>query len=641
MAFTVDIGVPGPDGVHQRAPEWLVVFVPFLRRDTKNSLSPNSVEDAVAIEAPIIVTSDCVALTVSESKGTPCGSLQAMFRGGNLNYGARVAPGDYVFVWAASKPDRIRKTEKKVRAGEQCNGWDSGLKFFGRVTSMRERLSVDPMSGIKQLIYTMTGNSFAELNTKVYFNAILYSEDRPPNFITELSKNWTDHIGPSGMSNSQDLVLLFLNIFMGAGPVGRAKAVAGLLKTPNAAFVIPGPVATMLGRRGSKEKTTYKYTDILDVIAGVQKYSFPGDGASGDPWVRLQPDMPSDRAGVRQKALAKKVSGCNVSMPDVFSANAVWSILNSYANTTVNELFTATRPDGKGAIVPTLVHRQIPFTTPEYINRISGKVKPLPGKPAPQTATAKRFTSFFEIPRWRPDPSSVYEYDLGRTDAARVNFVQVWGTSNDLERANASQADQVARGNFYQDDNDIRRSGLRSHVDTSYFDWFPGNSKEGSNSPAWAHWNADWLVNGHLKTNGSINMMGVNEPIAIGDNLEWMGIVYHIEQVTHTCTISADGIRSFRTSLSLSNGLDTRSELVDITVYPWMDKPNRENLATEDDDNEKVLPGYTDVQASPDRSQGELRAKRPNVDVNRVPPTSKKPTPKKPKKPKLPKVTFT
>jgi len=631
MAFTLDICQPGSDGVHQRTPEWLLAFVPFLRRDTKNGSRPDSVEDAVAMQAPIVVAGDCVALNTSESKGTPAGSLQAVLRGGNINYAAAVAPGDYVFAWMSSDPDVIRMDERAARAGRQCNGWNSGLKFFGRVSSVRERLTADPASGVKQLVYTVAANSFQELTTQVYFNPVLFQGDRKTSFINDLSSMWINYVGPDGMSNSQDLVKLFLNIFMGTGPQGRAKYMGDMMKTPNAALVVPMAVAAMLGRHRSKEKPTHKYTDILDVIMGVQKYSSPATGGGENPWARLQPDMPSGHARLRQKVLARKVSGSNVAIPDVFASNPVWSILKSYSNEVVNELFTATRTDGEGSIVPTLVHRQIPFTTPEYINRLSGRAKPLPGKLVAQTAAARRFTSFFELPRWRPDPGSVCDSDLGRTDAARINFVQIWGTSNAIERANASQADQVTRGNYFQDGNDIRRSGLRPRIATSYFDFFAPAS-DGSNAPVWTQWCADWVVNGNLKTNGSVTMLGVDEPIAIGDNFEWLGVVYHIEQVTHTCQISADGTRSFRTTVSLSNGLDARSDESTITVYPWMDKPYRENITAEDDATERVLPGYTDVQDAQGRAGGELGAARADVDLNRVPPPARRrPAPAKAK----------
>ena len=55
------------------------------------------------------------------------------------------------------------------------------------------------------------------------------------------------------------------------------------------------------------------------------------------------------------------------------------------------------------------------------------------------------------------------------------------------------------------------------------------------NSPEWARIHADAVIGGHLKMNGTFVCAGIPDPIAVGDNLEFEDVVYHIEQITHTC----------------------------------------------------------------------------------------------------------
>jgi len=71
----------------------------------------------------------------------------------------------------------------------------------------------------------------------------------------------------------------------------------------------------------------------------------------------------------------------------------------------------------------------------------------------------------------------------------------------------------------------------------------------------WTKKRADWMFNGHLKLSGSVSLQGIVEPICEGDNVQINDIVYHIESVSHNCSINSNGIKTFTTALQLSNGL--------------------------------------------------------------------------------------
>jgi hypothetical protein len=80
---------------------------------------------------------------------------------------------------------------------------------------------------------------------------------------------------------------------------------------------------------------------------------------------------------------------------------------------------------------------------------------------------------------------------------------------------------------------------------------------------------ADFMMGSHLTLNGTITLVGVDRPICEGDNLEWDGVVYHIETVSHVCQIDPmSGRRMFSTTLSVTNGMrtDLDSRLVDDTI---------------------------------------------------------------------------
>jgi hypothetical protein len=102
-----------------------------------------------------------------------------------------------------------------------------------------------------------------------------------------------------------------------------------------------------------------------------------------------------------------------------------------------------------------------------------------------------------------------------------------------------------------RDDADLKRSGLRPYqrtVNCSYND-----SKKGAK--AWTNTLADFLMGMHRTRNGSVTTYGIHAPIAVGDNIELRGNVYHLEEVTHTCTLDEEGNRNFETTLSVSHGM--------------------------------------------------------------------------------------
>jgi hypothetical protein len=107
--------------------------------------------------------------------------------------------------------------------------------------------------------------------------------------------------------------------------------------------------------------------------------------------------------------------------------------------------------------------------------------------------------------------------------------------------------------------------------------------------------------------NGTFVCVGIQAPIAIGDNLEFEDVVYHIEQVVHSCSVNpANGIKTFRTIISVSQGISIYSNAADGTSYPEMSYTNAYGEREWDHNRSQILPGVSESQAVPYRL--------PNVD---------------------------
>ena len=627
-AFTYQLGtqeINGANGVVQHNAGWAIGVIPFNTPDTFsiNSTVSSSAE-AVKSRAAFMIE-DCISLKVAHSMSTPFGTLEMMLKSGNYNYLGALFPGDFVFVWMNADRSKLDTVVQNFLSGKAANQFDSGLKFFGRVESVRKRLQITNSSvGTKQLVYSVSATGFQEFNTKVYITPFL-TLDAELGFFQQLVNQWYQIIGSGntpGTTNVQQIVKAFINIFMGTGPK-NIQTIAGA--TPNSAFLIPRAVGAALGRvKQEQTAQTLKYTDILTLVQGIQNYSGTSSLSNNNPLGFIPALSANKDPDVRQYKTSATCTGENITYGQKWQDVPVWSILSQYVNSTVNQLYACMRVDVDGKnIVPTLIMRQIPFSTQEFLNR---PYKDGGAKKGPELAS--KVTLFMSLPRWKPDPAMVLEQDLGRSNALRVNYVQVWGeiaggagldggsttptTSVPIPGANSTdyQTFQFNLGNRVVDKDDIKRSGLRPYVTSIPYD-FP-NKYAASFAPIWARFLGDWVVNGHLKTNGTVSLTGVSEPICIGDNFEWDGAVFHIEQVTHIGQINSMGMVTFRTLVSLSNGLSVNSD--EITRYPDMDNQYRETLAQQDQARDGIYPGYTD-----ETTPNSPKTDRSSQDFNRKP----------------------
>ena len=148
----------------------------------------------------------------------------------------------------------------------------------------------------------------------------------------------------------------------------------------------------------------------------------------------------------------------------------------------------------------------------------------------------------------------------------------------------------------------------------------------GPRSPIWAKIVGDSVMGSQLKLNGTIEMVGVFQPICIGDNLEFEGIVFHIESVIHNCFIDPiSGIKRFKTILKLSSGVSADSTSA-VTYYDQMTNTNGYQDRKNDYENlDQILPGVSESQ--------DILSRVPNVEVTNINQETNSPFPQ-PTKPK-------
>ena len=618
MAFTYNIKQNTVDS-HQTSPGCVLTFI---RRENRLPKYYKHVDPKTS-KKPLVVDNDCVEVSVTRSKGGVTKSMTAVLLSGEINYSTAVHSGDFVFVnilnWAEGTDNTVtcQTVAKKAANLRPINEFNDGFKGFFKIQSVREQLIRQP-DGKLRLYYTIIAHAFTEFNNIMYFNQYMLEPNAPNNqflFIQRLNSSFSSVVSKQNVLNLQKIMSLLYKSCLGEGISQEGRfSKAGILKSGNDQFLIPYQIGRLLGLISGQ--TPLKVADTYNFLMGIQQYT---SNSSGSTSLSKGFNPIVNNSDGRIYETPYNVEGASLLQAEYWNQKQVWSIFKQYTNEVVNELYTCFRvsPDND-RVMPTVVFRQKPFTNEDYLNRF----KMAENKTEDGTDTV--VTKFLSLPRWKISPEMVLSSNLGCDEAARINFVQVFGRKtllNDDQAINSNISQQIASGNYDYDIDDIVMNGLRPLIVTSDFDFVL--SKEGNvkdhRAIKWTKLLADWVFGGHLKQTGTINCVGIQDPIAEGDNLEFNGNVYHIENITDTFTQAAEGNRSFRTTIAVSNGISKESD-ENFTIYPNMEFSESYPLKLDDSKNNQILPGYSDTQDGSNRDKGEIDTQKEKFTKSYSPP---------------------
>lgn len=558
------------------SPFWLLcVFrmkFPTTYDRNKRASQSDTYSEAVEVRGkPLIITDDCIQLQVTSTKTSYLMQASAALIDSGTNYLSEIFPGDYLMAWMVNDKSTYDSLIKRLgefsnQGGGTVNKFKDGLKFTGRVQSLRKKIT-QSASGARTSRYQLTAVSFNEFDAQIFYEPHL-AEKTPAigNYFSKLGASLNQLISGEGEHKPTSIdvnkaIPLFLDLLLGKGvPPNlsrgnadpRLQSTTGL--TANYSYILPDIVGKALGKtKTSTSGGLLTYADVLECIIGVQHYStqefsddekalMEGEVENIDELEIAKNFQPDGTRGGGSRRFGDNMLGEFLPQVPHFTDKSVWTILQQYLNPAVNEMYTCLRVNPDGLVVPTMVVRQLPFTSELLTVDI-------------QT------TRFLELPRWGIAPVLVKEVDIGRSDALRFNFVHVYGDTVDHA---APFASQIVRNPPIRDDLDIARSGLRSHMQT--IPCSPADTRQGS--PAkWMAISSDILMGQQLTLTGIMSTFGIQAPICPGDNIEWDGIVFHIESVTHSCGIQPNGMKSFSTQLALTHGVRSDPGLEDITIY--------------------------------------------------------------------------
>jgi hypothetical protein len=553
-------------------------------RKTKASIG--SVMDGVFLrkQKPLILTDDVVQMHTSSSKRGYLKTLSATLKGDkNFLSSSFIFPGDWIFAWAHTNPNDTDKVVAALRDGKPANWFHSGIKFVGRVHGIGKNVTVS--DNAKSVSYSLQGSGFDELSTIIFYDSSLATvESTQPfwQFFGSINANMqkflfalktkAGHI----KDNSEDLFEAFLDVAVGSGLAGSEDPLAvvqdeilgvgagiengkivqdsksRLTASPQIGseapytYLVPTSVAATLGRsvvddkKGDKNgHTAFGYRNILNTITGVQKYSKKDDSS---PHKGFVPILSKESAGnvstLKCDGDGYRVKGTFIPIEQSFVNTPLWDLLRNNSNPTINEMYTTIKPDSEGNLFPSIVFRQIPFST----DVIEEKEEfPL--------------TRFLSLPRWKIPGALITNMSIGRSNANRFNFVSIVGQLDPYAPEKAhTKAGMLALNPPVWDALDIARSGVKPYIAAVACSVVDTQRPDGAR--LWMEAVADWSFGHQYTLAGQITCFGIQAPIAEGDNVEIESVAYHIESVSHSCSVSGpSGVKSFQTTLVLSNGM--------------------------------------------------------------------------------------
>jgi len=532
---------------HQSNPWAHIIALPY--KDPKSNgidgIKKDQIFDEVMATSEISINSDILSIDISETKSQFSNLANITLASGNINYSESLHAGDHIVIWLGDGSDKHQNLKNNLKKGLRCNGSDSGLKFIGKINSVRATMTTTG-SGVRTVRYTITAAGFTEFGATIYFSEALRTSftgdvargGKSISFLSSISTKWTDLVfgSTTESQSSQGFIRFFINVFLGVGP--EKTKVLDKNYTSNRSFFIPKRLNEILTGTSQSVST---YTDILHRIIGIQKYSsnsyYPEFGIN------------NSETQESNEFICDNLYGGMLGAPEIFNST-VWSQIDAYRNEQLNEAYTATRMNNEGYIFPHFITRQLPFTNDSFTQEPSNSEKSI------------KTTPFSSLPVWKVSNNwPVYSFNIGTSDASRFNcfqaFPHLMGEGVNGKTLNAQEI-AISENNLVVYDADVIRNGPRNKVSRLY----NNPIKDGvTNSRRWSFLLSDWYKDGHLKFNGTVDMAGVTLPISIGDNLKISDKLFHIEQISHRYMVSDNGQKTFTTSLALSRGLTVATGL--------------------------------------------------------------------------------
>ncbi len=506
------------------------------------SFDATGVDDLIGVEKenlPVIVsTLSCVSIQTSKSKGQPDGQFNLVLAP-YKNWVSTLTTGSWCCIMMSNIP--IKEEDLKTANPEQ-------VKMIGRIESVRCETTVDD-DGTRKTLYYVSGVDWGTV-----FNSTLYID----NLIAEPND-------PQSLGNG--------------AAVAIRNALFGKNGSPQS-FAVVENLTSILGVMG---KTVGGYTEDESKVGrlanAIYEFSIPAEMAKffnfldkdGNPITSIEmKDLLSLTTGSLKSDDEYFDHKEAVGFIDPFSlqgTHTLWQILLENSNPALNEMFTDLKWTDEGVQLK-LYNRIRPFSFQGF---------------DPQAGSSDTLRSYFQYVKTHDiDVMEVISVNAGTNWRDKFNFVEIKPQFQEFEIV----ANWYKRKAQAYDKDSFNREGFRPLIfDTKQFP-SKGTATGLANDvgidwdqlEVWTKLLREWYFGTHRMLNGTIVLHGQNEYIGVGNNIKFdiglinpnpnfnaklvqkgtvdgVSVLAHVENVSHSFTVSADGARSYRTTIQFVRGI--------------------------------------------------------------------------------------
>lgn len=611
-----------------------MVFIYNYRDRMGDARSANNIGQ-FEVDQIILNTTSLLNVTTSKSKSAPAGSFE--FRlAPTKNWVAAITPGSWCIILMAN----TAIDDKAKYGGGRVD--EKSFKMLGRIESVRAAINTNQATGARETQYVVQGSDWGTVfDTKFYVDPLNRSGDESPigaaerfgyeeylrkavgyepnktgkdasktspstkrssgkqqadteAFMNDGGNSSINDASPSNtgdtskdstlrLPTAKDNVNFILQLW-GRSDVATAATsnLTGILAKSRQQFTLPQKAAEYMQFKDKSNRVSPVISQVLTQIAGKLK--------GNDSYDNEDPS-----SGI-------------IDFNTILGEHTIWQVLNDNNNAPINEMIPEIRFDnGKATLA--LYNRIRPFTVNSHSDVLrdrkkvgdGGKAGAKIGQKNISSDVAENFLSdFTKVRKKRIDLDDIISVNYGTNWRDKYNFVEV-NINRSLYRE--TFANDIKLNSQFVDEDSIGRDGLQSMMTSFAYVPVKSGIQDPLSSFAYKYPLKEWYFNTHKMLNGSIQMIGQDQYIQVGDNIifpaEGFGpaknisaaqkasrrftyILAHVESITHTAQVDPNGARSFITNINFVRGLisDINGKVVS-TVG---------NAGAVDQDAEKVTP---------------------------------------------------
>lgn len=516
-----------------------------------------------AVEEIIISTASLISISTAKSKGEPVGKFQFMLAP-TRNWVSTLTAGSWCCIMMSQKP--IQKVDLSTASADK-------VKFIGKIESVRLSAVADPETGARQTGYRVVGVDWGHIfENNVYIDPFIEKDNNSVGAATYIDL-FNKVIGVDNraeiLSTTENLtgIMSIIGQPLSKGFTETGQAINRVAKI-DFAFAMPTKMREFFGFYKQGKKSTKD-----NVVEAIQLYTGKFDKYDSYKDVK-------ESSGFIDPASFKGV-------------NTLWQLLIDNSNPVLNEMYCDIRWGSNGRPTLALYNRIKPFSfrgdslTDDRLAKALQKETFGADRPKKEviqeiTSEVKNILSKFQYNRTYEIPlEEVIDIEAGTNWRDKFNFIeikpswQVFDVLSSWAKTVAQTADVKAfsREGFrplIMSTKQFPTSGAKKDFKTPNSLWININLLAG-----WKHLLREWFFDTHRLLNGTLNIIGQNNYIQVGDNIkikqDVLGLTHnmnrgtplakdgyllaHVESITHTFRVDTNGARSFVTTINFVRGI--------------------------------------------------------------------------------------